>query len=129
MFHHASIRVASLLAALFLCAPDALSQSSLRLHAPVYKSNKAGDLKPFKMGKKDVVTVTVRLYDDAAATAPTLDEYGQPWHEVLTYERGAGPGAPGSGLHLVPAGIHGSLDLVLGASRPLPYDIGLYGDL
>jgi hypothetical protein len=118
-------------AAVLLAAESSRAQEALRIHAPLYASagKKDDHFKPFKANKKDVVRVTVRIYQDATGSGWLWDAHGLPWAEVLEFRTGQEASDPAAGQYVVPVPLDGEADLVLGASVPLPAAIGLYPEV
>lgn len=112
--------------ALGLAADDATAQ--VRLHTTLYKTKdtKTGtNFTPFKSGKADAFQVTVRLFADGQPIVPIFDELGEPWSETIEVRTVPKPSVasdPSSGVFIEPIAVKGTLDLIVGASRPLPAD-------
>lgn len=111
-------------------AGEEIKLPTLRIHAPIFKSNKKGKYQPFKSKSDETFQVTVRLFADPGATEPLLDDKGQPWLEVLTVtaatkDPASAVTAPAQASYASPSKIQGEFDLVIGGSKALPTEIAL----
>jgi hypothetical protein len=122
------IPIIFLLAGAVLVGPLAESaDAQLRIHTQLVKSNKKGALSPFKAKPNSTFLVRVRLYEDQNATVPLLDDMSDPWLEELRIsvqgKKPLGQSNPFAGSFIQNVPVGGTIDLVLGASEPLPDDL------
>ncbi len=108
------------------------AQSSIRIHARLFRTKtgkKAVKYTPFKTKKTDTFQVIVKLYEDAGAQTPLLDSDDLPWEESVqvsaSFKDPSAPAAPQNGVFVEPTSIKGELDLIIGASKTLPPELGL----